>query len=148
MLKKTMTLKEMIDARPTEEDWQQGDPAHHGILRLCLVASKKEEAYQFLRGMAAAPFHQLCQSFFTDFLASVCYDFEGQDAAKPTFILLTEYQFTPDYAAVQALLESIITALGDSIEVIADIFPHPQTEKGSMLRVYTQNNKVTSGWIQ
>lgn len=148
MLDTSMTLKEMIDAQPQQADWQQLQETSKGIMRLCLVATQKEEAYEFLRNMASVPFLQLCQDFFVDFLESVCYDFVGGTKENPTFVLLTEYEFNQDIAAIQALMEAIITAHAKEIEVIADLFPLVPSDLGRTLRVYTQQAKAVAGWIQ
>lgn len=56
MLQRTMSLKEMMDYRPMEDDFMQCPETVTGFMRLCVVAPNREKAYDFLRHMMNPPY--------------------------------------------------------------------------------------------
>lgn len=147
MLQRTMNLKEMMDYRPSMEDFDQCGKEITGLMRLCIVAGDKEKAYNFLRVMMNPPYRQLCINSFQNCLGTVHYDFDGSQAAKPTFILMAEYRMITDKASVQALLEAVIESKTENeTEVIADCFMRADDGE-RCLRIYSHDGKAHSAMI-
>ena len=147
MLQRTMSLKEMMDYRPMEDDFMQCPETVTGFMRLCVVAPNREKAYGFLRHMMNPPYRQLALNSFEDCLNTIHYDFDGAQAAKPTFILMAEYRVITDKSSLQALMETVIETRTDAeTDVIADCFMKSD-EGGSCLRIYSHEGQVHAAML-
>ena len=147
MLHNSMTLQEMMDYRPVDEDFNQCEPEITGLMRLCIVAQSREKAYDYLRFMMNAPYETFLMNSFKDCMSTVHYDFDGTHFPKPAFILMAEYKMLTDKSDIQALMETVIQDNKDKeTQIIADCFMR-NDEDHRCLRIYSSDGEARSGLI-
>ena len=147
MLQHSMTLQEMMDYRPGDEDFDQCEQEVTGLMRLCIVAKSREKAYDYLRFMINAPYKTFLMNSFKDCLSTVHYDFDGTHFPKPAFILMAEYKMITDKSDIQALMETVIHDNKDKdTQIIADCFMR-EDENHSCLRIFSSEGEAKSGII-
>jgi len=116
MLDKTLSLRQMIDFKPTDEQMLSLPLDIVTYIKISIISTNSFDNYEFIRFL----FAKELDNDFKDLKKTVIYDFENDDL----FISIFELNALHNYENVSILLKSILEEYEHIADVIIDFYTH------------------------
>ena len=122
MLTNNMTLRQMLEFKPSENDMAMLPLDVVLYIKISIVSLFKEDNYEFIRFFFNDPD---LKEYLKDMDKTIIYDFE---AKKERFISILELQSTRNYGETSIYLKELLENYNHIADVIIDIYTHDDKE--------------------
>ena len=122
MLTNNMTLRQMLEFKPSENDMAMLSLDVVLYIKISIVSLFKEDNYEFIRFFFNDPD---LKEYLKDMNKTIIYDFE---AKKERFISILELQGTRNYGETSIYLKELLENYNHIADVIIDIYTHDDKE--------------------
>ena len=122
MLTNNMTLRQMLEFKPSENDMVMLPLDVVLYIKISIVSLFKEDNYEFIRFFFNDPD---LKEYLKDMNKTIIYDFE---AKKERFISILELQGTRNYGETSIYLKELLENYNHIADVIIDIYTHDDKE--------------------
>ena len=125
MLNKQMTLREMVEFKPSTMDMANLDLSIVTYIKVSIVSLYKELNYDFVRYLFKS---EDIRTDFKDIDDTIFYDFDGTNTNSPRFITIFELYSLYSYSNASDLLKEILEEYSHEAEVLIDFYTHDNKE--------------------
>ena len=122
MLTNNMTLRQMLEFKPSENDMVMLPLDVVLYIKISIVSLFKEDNYEFIRFFFNDPD---LKEYLKDMDKTIIYDFE---AKKERFVSILELQGTRNYGETSIYLKELLENYNHIADVIIDIYTHDDKE--------------------
>ncbi len=116
-----MTLKQMIDFKPNDEDMAMLPLDVVTWLRISIVSLYKEDNYTFIYHLFE---DELVKDYLKDINKTVIYDFDGHNTRQERFVSVFENYGLVNSDRMIAYLKERMEDYGHEADVLIDIYTH------------------------
>ena len=129
MLVKEMSLKQMLDFKPSDEDMVMLDLDVVTYIKVSMVSIMKEINYNFVRYLFNHDQKDDLVSTMKNINSTIFYDFIYKDSEDDErAITIFELYSTKPYAETEMLINELLTDYSHDAEVIFDFYTHDNHE--------------------
>jgi len=121
MLKHEMSLRQMIDFKPSEEDMLNLDLDVIVYIKVSIVSLYKEDNYDFIRYLFT---NEDIKDEFKDINNTVFFDFDGTNTKQERFVTVFELYSIYNYVNISDYLKEILEGYCHNADVLIDFFTH------------------------
>ena len=125
MLYKEMSLRQMIDFKPNEEDMASLPLDVVLYIKVSIVSLFKEDNYGFIRYLFSNP---EIKDYLKDINKTVVYDFDGSKTNQERFITVFELYGTKNYFQTSTYMKELLEHYTHEADVIFDFYTHDDKE--------------------
>lgn len=125
MLVETMTLRKMVDFKPSEEDMAMLPLDVTLYLKVSLVSLDAKDNYDFIRYLFQV---EDLKDNFKEIARTVFYDFDGRNTDQEKFVTIFEMYGLYNYANTSEYLKEILENYTHEADVLIDIYTHDSKE--------------------
>ena len=125
MLVETMTLRKMVDFKPSEEDMAMLPLDVTLYLKVSLVSLDAKDNYDFIRYLFQI---EDLKDNFKEIARTVFYDFDGRNTDQEKFVTIFEMYGLYNYANTSEYLKEILENYTHEADVLIDIYTHDSKE--------------------
>ena len=121
MLSDNMTLKNMINFKPTDEEMAMLDLDVVVYCKVSVVSLNKEDNYDFIRFLFSDEdiiYH------FKDVNKTMFYDFDGTNTNQEKFVTIFELYSLFNYDNISEYLKDILVNYNHDADVLIDFYTH------------------------
>lgn len=121
MLSDNMTLKNMINFKPTDEEMAMLDLDVVVYCKVSVVSLNKEDNYDFIRFLFSDEdiiYH------FKDVNKTIFYDFDGTSTNQEKFVTIFELYSLFNYDNISEYLKDILVNYNHDADVLIDFYTH------------------------
>lgn len=127
MLTKDMSLREMLEFKPNDEDMAVLDLDVVTYLKISMISIDKQINYGFIRFLFEEDGDEVHRTF-KDIDDTIFYDFEYRKDDDVRAITITELYSKDPYAATEILLRGLMDKYSHDAEVVIDLYTHDGKE--------------------
>ena len=120
MLVYNMTLKQMLDFHPSQEDMAMLALNVETYIKVSIVSLYKETNYDLIRNLFTEEF----LDHFHNIDKTVFYDFDGLETKQERFVTIFELYSILDYKETAELIKKQLIDYDSSVEAIFDLYTH------------------------
>ena len=121
MLSNKMTLRQIVDFVPSEEDMMALDLDVVVYIKIALISTSKTINYDFIRYLFV---DENLHEYFKDANHTVFYDFDGLNTNQGKFITFFELYSKYNYANVSEYLKELLEYYNHDADVLIDFVTH------------------------
>ncbi len=125
MLVKNMTLRQMVDFKPSSEDMAMLPLDTVLYFKVSLVSLTKEENYGFIRFFFNDPD---LSGYIKDISKTIIYDFDGTNTNQERVVTIFELYGTKPYVETSEYLKDLLELYTHEAEVLFSIYTHDDKE--------------------
>lgn len=125
MLKKDMSLSEMINFKPSEMDMLSLPIEAITYIKVSIVSLYKEDNYDLLRYLFTI---EDFKDNFLDINTTIFYDFDGTNTNQSRFVTIFELYSLYSYANVSEYLREVLEGYSHIADVLFDFYTHDNKE--------------------
>lgn len=120
-----MTLRKMVDFKPSEEDMAMLPLDVTLYLKVSLVSLDAKDNYDFIRYLFQI---EDLKDNFKEIARTVFYDFDGRNTDQEKFVTIFEMYGLYNYANTSEYLKEILENYTHEADVLIDIYTHDSKE--------------------
>ncbi len=120
-----MTLRKMVDFKPSEEDMAMLPLDVTLYLKVSLVSLDAKDNYDFIRYLFKI---EDLKDNFKEIARTVFYDFDGRNTDQEKFVTIFEMYGLYNYANTSEYLKEILENYTHEADVLIDIYTHDSKE--------------------
>ena len=121
MLVETMSLRKMIDFKPSDEDMAMLPLDVVLYIKISIVSLSKQDNYNFIK-------YLFNDSEITDYLKdiekTIIYDFDGSQTKQGRFVTIFELFGSKNYNLTSDYLKELLSYYSHEADVVIDIYTH------------------------
>jgi hypothetical protein len=121
MLLENMSLKNMLDYKPSDLDMAMLPLDVIVYVKVTLVSKSRQENYGFIRYLFSSP--ELNDNF-KDTRDTLFYDFDGFNSGQTRFITIFEMYSLYNYSNVSEYLREVLEFYSHEADVLIDLYTH------------------------
>lgn len=121
MLNNKMTLKQMIDFIPSENDMLSLPLDDVVYMRVTTISFSKEDNYNFIKFLYK---DEEIHNYVNNINGTIFYDFDGTHTDKEKFITIFELTSKITYHELSLYLEELLNKYTHEADVLIDLFTH------------------------
>lgn len=121
MLTNKMTLKQMVDFMPRDEDMMNLPLNDVVYIKTTIVSFSKEDNYDFIKFIYS---DEEIHDYINNINNALFYDFDGTKTDKEKFITIFEISSNKNYHELSIYLEELLNKYSHTADVIIDMFTH------------------------
>ena len=121
MLRRDMSLKQMIDFKPHQEDLAMMPLDVYVYTKVSIVSLYKEDNYNFIIHLFNS---ELVKDALKDVNNTIIYDFDGTQTDKERFVTIFELYSLKEFDETADLFKQILEDYSHEAEVIFDLYTY------------------------
>jgi len=121
MLVENMTLRQMIDFTPREDEMFSLPIDVICYLKVSIVSYAKQTNYDFIRFLFQ---DEEISNYFKEYESTKFFDFNGTETTQSRFVTIFELNSLYNYASTSIYLESMLQKYNHEADIIIDVFTH------------------------
>ena len=121
MLVENMTLREMMDFKPSDLDMAMLPLDVVVYIKVSIVSADAQKNYDFIRYLFT---YGDMNEYFKDTGDTLFYDFDGRSNAMHRFVTVFELYSLYNYANVSEYLQEVLTFYSHDADVLIDFYTH------------------------
>ena len=121
MLLENMSLKNMLDYKPSDLDMAMLPLDVIVYVKVTLVSKSRQENYGFIRYLFSSP---ELNDYFKDTRDTLFYDFDGFNSGQTRFITIFEMYSRYNYSNVSEYLREVLEFYSHEADVLIDLYTH------------------------
>lgn len=121
MLNNQMSLKEIIEFKPDDNQMLNLDLDIVVYLKVTIVSYAKEDNYNFIKYLFK---DEEVPSYFKNYEKTIFYDYDGSNTAQERIVTVFELYSLMNYASVSIYLEELLEKYSHEADVVIDFFTH------------------------
>ena len=121
MLLENMSLKNMLDYKPSDLDMAMLPLDVIVYVKVTLVSKSRQENYGFIRYLFSSP---ELNDYFKDTRDTLFYDFAGFNSGQTRFITIFEMYSLYNYSNVSEYLREVLEFYSHEADVLIDLYTH------------------------
>ena len=125
MLVNNMTLKRMLDFKPSQEDMAMLPLDVVLYIKVSIVSLLKEDNYGFIRFLFNDPD---IKDYLKEIEKTVIYDFDGTNTNQERFVTIFELYGLKNYNETSSYLKELLEFYTHEADVVIDIYTHDDKE--------------------
>lgn len=125
MLRNTMSLRKMIDFKPSSYDMAMLPLDVILYLKVSIVSFSKEDNYEFIRFLFND--HDIVD-YLINAKKTIIYDFDGRETSKEKFVTIFELFASQNFVQTSDYLKEILEYYSHKADVLIDIYTHDDKE--------------------
>lgn len=125
MLTPNMTLNEIINFKPEDEDMMSLPLEAVVYIKVSIISLTKEDNYNFIRFLFTS--EDIKDNFF-NYESTIFYDFDGTKTKQEKFITCFEMYGSKRYSELSEYLVELINKYTHEADVIFDLYTHNNHE--------------------
>ena len=141
MITKDMTLTELINYIPDQEELAMLPLDVNGIVKVIVVGKNQQEVYDYFRYIFSEEF-KVIEDIFKDIRKSVILDFDHSMYEDARYIGITEFYPIEDIDTTNRFLQELIEEY-EGVDVIFDLFD----QEGKHYRTSVYNGEASTDLI-
>jgi len=141
MIRKDMTLTELLNYTPDTEEMAMLPLDVTGIVKVIVVGKQKEEVYDYFHYIFSEDF-KVIEEIFKDIKQSKILEFDHSNYEDSKFIAITEFYSIEDISTTNRFLQELIEEY-EGIDVIFDLYDQEKNH----YRTSVYNGKVSTDLI-
>lgn len=116
-----MSLKEVIDFKPTDSDMMNLPLDVIVYLKISVVSYSKEDNYSFIRYLFK---DEEISSYFKDYKDTTFIDYDGSNMVQERIVTVFELYSLMNYPSVSIYLEELLQKYSHEADVVIDLYTH------------------------
>lgn len=125
MLVNNMTLRQMVDFKPSEEDMAMLPLDVVLYIKVSIVSLEKEDNYNFIRFLFNDPD---LNNYIKDINKTIIYDFDGKQTIQERVVTIFEMYGNKPYMETSEYLKDLLNEYDHIADVLIDIYTHDDKE--------------------
>lgn len=121
MITSKMTLREMIDFIPSEEDMLSLPIEDVVYIKISIISLNKDDNYSFIRFLFS---DEEANNFFNNISSTIFYDFDGTNKNQEKYITIFDLTSKCIFQETSMYLEELLNRYTHEANVIIDLFTH------------------------
>ena len=121
MLLENMSLKNMLDYKPSDLDMAMLPLDVIVYVKVTLVSKSRQENYGFIRYLFSSP---ELNDYFKDTRNTLFYDLDGFNSGQTRFITIFEMYSLYNYSNVSEYLREVLEFYNHEADVLIDLYTH------------------------
>ena len=121
MLLENMSLKNMLDYKPSDLDMAMLPLDVIVYVKVTLVSKSRQENYGFIRYLFSSP---ELNDYLKDTRDTLFYDFDGFNSGQTRFITIFEMYSLYNYSNVSEYLREVLEFYSHEADVLIDLYTH------------------------
>ena len=125
MLVKNMSLRQMVDFKPSDEDMALLPLDVVLYIKVSVVSLSKDDNYGFIRFLFNDPD---IVNYLKDINGTIIYDFDGTNTKQERFVSIFEAYALENYNQTSDYLKELLQFYTHEADVLIDIYTHDNKE--------------------
>lgn len=125
MLVNNMSLRQMVDFKPSDEDMAMLPLDVILYIKVSVVSLSKDDNYGFIRFLFNNPD---IVNYLKDINGTVIYDFDGTSTKQERFVSIFEAYSLKNYYQTSEYLKDLLQFYSHEADVLIDIYTHDNKE--------------------
>lgn len=121
MLTYNMSLRKMLDFKPSDEDMAMLDLDVVVYIKVSVVSLSKDDNYNFVKYLFS---DDEISFYFKDYLKTIFYDFDGTVTYQEKFVTIFELYSLYKYENVSEYLKDLLSLYSHEADVLIDFYTH------------------------
>lgn len=125
MLRNTMSLRKMIDFKPSQEDMAMLPLDVVVYIKVSIVSESKELNYNFIRFLFNDPD---IVNYLVNVDKTIIFDFDGTETKQERFVTIFELFANHNYAQTSEFFKELLEFYSHEADVLIDLYTHDDKE--------------------
>lgn len=139
-------LQDIVNRKITVSDFRMYEDSAKGIIKLMIIATHQEYAYDFLKIMMNDERREYTGDLFPGIVHTEFYDFDLEDNTPSRYIITYQLPTEADAEEVQEYFEECYGECAQSVtDIIVDYYEKGHLDK--FTRIYSQDDQIFSASI-
>jgi hypothetical protein len=125
MLTENMSLKKMLDFKPSDMDMAMLPLDIVVYIKVSVVSTERNDNYDFIRYLFT---NEEISDYFKQIKDTVFYDFDGRNTDGKKFITIFELYSLYNFDNISSFLKEIMESYTHEADVLIDLYTHDSRE--------------------
>ena len=125
MLTENMSLKKMLDFKPSDMDMTMLPLDIVVYIKVSVVSTERNDNYDFIRYLFT---NEEISDYFKQIKDTVFYDFDGRNTDGKKFITIFELYSLYNFDNISSFLKEIMESYTHEADVLIDLYTHDSRE--------------------